>query len=560
MTVQEIRELIGKKTEEINGYLESRDADKAEAALEEKRRLQRLLAVREAEDEEEKEELRGQKRKKEEKRTVSAVSELRAAVKFALKGKEALTDEERAAVTIDNNAAILPEQFVNDIQVLREGFPSLKEHCHNVRATSNQGKMPFAKIGGKKLTKYKSGTKLTGEAANTQDISYNIENYGALVPIANDLQEDEAVNIIQDVIKPDFAEAGVNSENDEILKIVEDNATDKSTGVTDWRGVKKVIDGVLPTLRAKTVVITNLTGYVYLQSQEDKNGRNLDLVKTVNGKDYFQNRQLITLSDEAEGVLSATLQENLTGVRVVRAFGQQKDEIEKFDRCSRDFRDKTFHLSKMLAVYWGGSDAMGYLQIAISLMAGIIMAVKGEITLGNMLIFTTYTGMLTWPVRQLGRILADLGKASVSLGRIDEILSAPAEEEPGSALKSEIHGKVEFKHVCFGYDRFDDVLSDISFTANPGETIAILGNQFIKIRYTSCLSTFKVGLFKPFAPDQSDRFLSDSSLPAFVSLNGSGQKRAVILQKFLITEFIQNMLVKKHVVLFEQFFTELGYF
>lgn len=110
--------------------------------------------------------------------------------------------------------------------------------------------MPFAKIGGKKLTKYKSGTKLTGEAANTQDISYNIENYGALVPIANDLQEDEAVNIIQDVIKPDFAEAGVNSENDEILQIVEDNATDKSTGVTDWRGVKKVIDGVLPTLRA----------------------------------------------------------------------------------------------------------------------------------------------------------------------------------------------------------------------------------------------------------------------------------------------------------------------
>ena len=299
MTVQEIRELIGKKTEEINGYLESRDADKAEAALEEKRRLQRLLAVREAEDDEDIEELRGQKRKKEEKRTASAVSELRVAVKFALKGKEALTDEERAAVTIDNNAAILPEQFVNDIQVLREGFPSLKEHCHIVRATSNHGKMPFAKIGGKKLTKYKSGTKLTGEAANTQDISYNIENYGALVPIANDLQEDEAVNIIQDVIKPDFAEAGVNSENDEILQIVEDNATDKSTGVTDWRGVKKVIDGVLPTLRAKTVVITNLTGYVYLQSQEDKNGRNLDLVKTVNGKDYFQNRQLITLSDEA---------------------------------------------------------------------------------------------------------------------------------------------------------------------------------------------------------------------------------------------------------------------
>ena len=299
MTVQELRELIAKKTEEINGYLESRDADKAEAALEEKRKLQKLLAIREAEDDEEAQELRAQRDKKGEKRTTAAVSELRAAVKYALKGAWALTDEERAAVNIDNNAAILPEQFVNDIQVLREGFPSLKEHCHIVRTTSNHGKMPFAKIGGKKLTKYKSGTKLSGEAANTEDISYNIENYGALVPIANDLQEDEAVNIVQDVIKPDFAEAGVNSENDEILQIVEAAAVDKSAGVTDWRGVKKVIDGVLPTLRARTIVITNLSGYVYLQSREDKNGRNLELVKTVNDKDYFQNKRLITLSDEA---------------------------------------------------------------------------------------------------------------------------------------------------------------------------------------------------------------------------------------------------------------------
>lgn len=298
MTAQELRELIGKKTEEINGYLESRDADKAEAALGEKRKLQKLLAIREAEDDEEARELRLQREEKGEKRT-AAVSELRAAVKYALKGAGALTDEERAAVNIDNNAAILPEQFVNDIQVLREGFPSLKEHCHIVRATSNHGKMPFAKIGGKKLTKYKSGTKLTGEAANTEDISYNIENYGALVPIANDLQEDEAVNIVQDVIKPDFAEAGVNSENDEILKIVEEAAVDKSAGVTDWRGVKKVINGILPTLRARTVVITNLSGYVYLTTQEDKIGRDLELVKNVNGKDYFQNKRLITLSDEA---------------------------------------------------------------------------------------------------------------------------------------------------------------------------------------------------------------------------------------------------------------------
>lgn len=148
MTVQELREEIVQKTEEINGYLESRDADKAEEALAEKRKLQKLLAVREAEDDEEREDL-GRQKKQKESRSTGAVSELRAAVKFALHGKAALTDEERAAVNIDGNAAILPEQFVNDIQVLRAGFPSLKNHCHIVKTTSNHGKMPFAKIGGK---------------------------------------------------------------------------------------------------------------------------------------------------------------------------------------------------------------------------------------------------------------------------------------------------------------------------------------------------------------------------------------------------------------------------
>lgn len=92
------------------------------------------------------------------------------------------------------------------------------------------------------------------------------------------------------------------------------------------------------------------------------------------------------------------------------------------------------------------------------------------------MMFTTYAGMLTWPVRQLGRVLADLGKATVSLGRIDEILSVPEEREPGRAEKPAIRGRVEFRNVCFGYDTYDDVLHDISFSAKPGQTVAILGS------------------------------------------------------------------------------------
>jgi len=192
---------------------------------------------------------------------------------------------------------------------------------------------------------------------------------------------------------------------------------------------------------------------------------------------YFKKvRSQFTLSDEAEGKLSATLQENLAGVRVVRAFGQQRDEVEKFTACNADFRDKTFKLTQLMGIYWGASDAVGYTQIALTLFTGILFVVKGKLTLGSLMMFTTYAGMLTWPVRQLGRVLADLGKATVSLGRIDEILSVPEEQEPGRAEKPAIRGRVEFRNVCFGYDTYDDVLHDISFSAKPGQTVAILGS------------------------------------------------------------------------------------
>ncbi len=191
---------------------------------------------------------------------------------------------------------------------------------------------------------------------------------------------------------------------------------------------------------------------------------------------YFSKvRHYFTESDEAEGRMSTMIQENLTGIRVVRAFGQQRNQIEKFTVCNQDFRDRTFRLSKLLGLYWGCSDTAGYLQIALSLVAGIFFVIRGEFTLGNVTLFTTYTSMLTWPVRQLGRILADMGKAQVSLGRINEILSVPVETEPGKALTPSLEGDIVFDHVCFGYDRFDDVLKDVSFTAKCGQTIGILG-------------------------------------------------------------------------------------
>ena len=124
-------------------------------------------------------------------------------------------------------------------------------------------------------------------------------------------------------------------------------------------------------------------------------------------------------SDEAEGRLSTVLQENLTGVRVVRAFARQDYEMDKFDVKNAEYRDLTYKLLKLLAYYWSSSDMLCMLQIGAVLVAGSYWASTGRISLGTLIVFTTYESMLLWPVRQMGRLLTDLGKTTVSLKRIE---------------------------------------------------------------------------------------------------------------------------------------------
>ncbi len=182
-----------------------------------------------------------------------------------------------------------------------------------------------------------------------------------------------------------------------------------------------------------------------------------------------------TKADEAEGKMSAVLQENLTGVRVVRAFGQQQYEVEKFDRVSDDYRDKSFKSNKLLSVYWSVSDALSMAQSCITLLVCVFFAARGEITVGTMVVFTSYVGKLLWPIRQLGRTLSDISKSFVALSRIDEVLQEQEEPEEKDAVKPSLRGDIVFDHVSFGYDNQRDVLQDMSFTIPQGKTVAILG-------------------------------------------------------------------------------------
>ena len=99
-------------------------------------------------------------------------------------------------------------------------------------------------------------------------------------------------------------------------------------------------------------------------------------------------------TDEAEGRMSAVLQENLTGVRVVRAFGREKYEVEKFDKVNDNFRNLAAHQANLLAYYWSISDLLTMMQTAISLIYGVILAARGEISVGDLLVFTSYVGQL----------------------------------------------------------------------------------------------------------------------------------------------------------------------
>lgn len=183
-----------------------------------------------------------------------------------------------------------------------------------------------------------------------------------------------------------------------------------------------------------------------------------------------------TKCDESEGVLSTIAQENLTGVRVVRAFGREKYEKDRFEKQNNVYTNLWMRLCKVLAIFWGTGDFVSLLQVMLIIVLGSVLSVQGEMTAGEFIAFISYNSMLTWPVRQLGRVIADMSKASVSIDRINYIMSSPEEEDRPGALEPDLKQDIVFDHVTFAYDDNPPVLKDVSFTIPAGSTFAILGS------------------------------------------------------------------------------------
>lgn len=190
---------------------------------------------------------------------------------------------------------------------------------------------------------------------------------------------------------------------------------------------------------------------------------------------FMRMQKVFTRSDEAEGELSTVLQESLSGVRVVKAFNREVFELKRFDEKNTKYKNLTYKLIELLGMYWASSDLVVLTQIFVIVILGIYAAQAGEITVGQFFVFLSYESMILWPIRNIGRILSDLGKMIVSLRRLNEIFNEPMEDiEIGDT--PDINGDIVFDHVRFQYDDGNQaVLEDVSFTIKQGETLAILG-------------------------------------------------------------------------------------
>jgi ATP-binding cassette subfamily B protein len=181
---------------------------------------------------------------------------------------------------------------------------------------------------------------------------------------------------------------------------------------------------------------------------------------------------------EQEAILSTTLQENLAGVRVVKAFSRQEYEMEKFEK---DNWEKFLRGKKLLimdSLFWPASDILCGLQMLAGYLIGALMAINGEISLGTYLAYSGLVVYIIYPLRNLGRLIVQTSSGLVSYSRVMDIIKEDREPlNQGDYLPTAApQGKLEFANVSFEYEPGSSALKDISFTVKPGEIIALLGS------------------------------------------------------------------------------------
>ena len=187
-------------------------------------------------------------------------------------------------------------------------------------------------------------------------------------------------------------------------------------------------------------------------------------------------KKIFTNIEEREAEMTTKIQENVNGVRVVKAFNQEISEIEEFDEKNKAFRDTSYKLGQSSALYWGATDFLAMLQYGVTMIVAIFLAKSNQLSTSDIITALMYIGTLIFPIRGLGRVISEFGKTIVSANRIEEIVQEESEYEVNGTLKPEIKGGIEFKNVYYTFpDSKEQLFKGVSFKINPGETVAVVG-------------------------------------------------------------------------------------
>ena len=295
MNVNELRQLLEEKKVEARNLLET-DLVKAEKTMEEVREIQKKIALCEEIEAEEKRDLERQrdKRNKEKGAKDMPVNEMRAITKKVM-GAE-LTQEERAAIKTSDNAAVVPKEFVNQLQEIKKGFGSLKEYCDVITVSKNSGTIPVVDLDQNTLGDITEGDAIADGTLVTTELSFNCKKVGLIQTLTSELVEDAEVEI-EGLVNKNFAEISVTTENARIVNILKTSATAVVTP-SDYSDIQLAMDEVDPAVRAGMVTFCNVKGFAYLKNAKDSQKRPLNLVTEVNGKYYFNNKELIVTNME----------------------------------------------------------------------------------------------------------------------------------------------------------------------------------------------------------------------------------------------------------------------
>lgn len=295
-----LKEEIRQKTEELNSKIETRDVTGAKNLKEEIRGLQDLLKLALDQEEEERSNLKNQGGNKA-KGDVGEVSELRSVVKHVL-GKE-LTQEERANIKTVDNAAVVPKQFINQIQEIKKGYGSLKEYTDVIVVTKNEGTIPVVDLDQNEFPEVLEGDNIIDGTLVTTELTFKCKKHGLIQSLTSELIDDAEVEI-ESLAKKNFTEIVVRAENTKILKVIKDNAIEVA-GATGYKDIQMTIDKTVKAAKSGLATYTNTTGFAYLKNLDDKEDRSLNLVTEIGGKFYFHGKELIEVEDE---LLPATLE------------------------------------------------------------------------------------------------------------------------------------------------------------------------------------------------------------------------------------------------------------